>query len=49
MAQKPKPSAKPDDPSEYERFLEVAKEVEASDDPKEAERAFKKVIPQKRA
>jgi hypothetical protein len=28
---------------QYERFLETAKSVEASDDPKDFDRAFKKV------
>jgi hypothetical protein len=40
----PKPKA---DPEEYNRFLETAKAVEASEDPKEFERAFKKIVPQK--
>lgn len=47
MSRKPKP--KPDDPAEYERFLETAKAVEASDDPKTFERAFKKIVPLKRS
>lgn len=32
------------DPDEYKRFLEAAKKAEASDDPKDFERAFKKVV-----
>jgi hypothetical protein len=36
--------AKADDPAEYKRFLEAAKEAEASDDPKAFEQAFKKVV-----
>lgn len=39
-----KPPPKWDDPEESERFLETAKAVEASDDPKEFERALKKVV-----
>ncbi|MCI0348171.1 MAG: hypothetical protein L0Z53_01995 [Acidobacteriales bacterium] len=42
MPRKPKP--KPDDPAEYKRFLETAEGVEASDDPKAFERAFKRVV-----
>ncbi len=47
MAQKPKSSAKPDDPAEYKRFLETAKEVEASEDPKVFDKVFKKIAPSK--
>jgi hypothetical protein len=32
-----------DDREEHKRFLETARKVEASDDPKDFERAFKKV------
>lgn len=35
MKQKPKPKA-----DQYKRFLETAKAVEASDDPKDFDRAF---------
>lgn len=49
MPQKLKSSVKPDDPAEYERFLEAAKAAEASNDPKEAEKAFKKVTSKKKA
>lgn len=35
------------DPEEYKRFLETAREVGASEDPKEFERALKKVISKK--
>jgi len=35
-----KPKAKWDDPAESERFLETAKAVEASDDPKDFEKAL---------
>jgi hypothetical protein len=31
------------DPDEYARFLEAAKQAEASDDPKDFDRAFEKV------
>ena len=36
---------KPDDPEKYKQFLETADEVEASDDPKDFERALKMVVP----
>ena len=42
MPREPKP--KWDDPEESKRFLETAKAVEASDDPKDFDRAFMKVI-----
>lgn len=42
MARKPTP--KPDDPEESQRFIDTAREVEASEDPKDFERAFKKVV-----
>ena len=29
----------------HKRFIDMAREVEASDDPKELEKAFKKVVP----
>jgi hypothetical protein len=41
MPRKPKPKSA--DPAEYKRFLETAKAVEASEDPKEFEKAFKTV------
>jgi hypothetical protein len=37
-----KPAPKWDDPEESERFLEAAKAAEASDDPKDFERALKR-------
>lgn len=42
-----KPTPKPPghaDPEEYQRFLEAAREVEASDDPEDFNRAFEKVV-----
>lgn len=43
---RPKPVRKPkwDDPEESKRFLETAKDAEASEDPKEFDRALSKVI-----
>ena len=42
MARKAKP--KPDDPAQFKRFLEMAELVEAEDDPKAVDRAFRKVV-----
>lgn len=41
MTQKTKP--KPDDPEQYKRFLEAAKEAEADETEKGADKAFTKV------
>lgn len=41
MSQKPKP--KPDDPAEYARFLETAKQVEAEEDQEALDRAVRQV------
>jgi hypothetical protein len=40
---KPKPKPKLTDTERHKRFVEMAREVEASEDPKEFEKAFKKV------
>lgn len=40
---KPKPEHKPDDPAQYERFLEAARKAEADETEEGADRAFKKV------
>jgi hypothetical protein len=40
-----KPAPKWDDPEESKRFLDEAKAAEASDDPKDLERAVKAVAP----
>lgn len=42
------PSKRADDPEEYKRFLETAREVGASTDPKDFDRVFKKVVLQTR-
>jgi hypothetical protein len=34
----------PDDPAEYQRFLDMAREVEADEDPEAINRAFRRVI-----
>jgi hypothetical protein len=38
-----KPSQKPDDSAQYQRFLEAAKKAQADDTKESADRAFKKV------
>jgi hypothetical protein len=51
MTAKRKRSQKPkldSDPEEYKRFLETAKAAEASNDPKEFDRAFDKIARPKR-
>ena len=47
MSKKPKPKRRPtpDDPEQYKRFLETAKEVAASDDPDALSSAVKKIAP----
>jgi hypothetical protein len=43
MSRKPKPP--PDDPEEFKRFVDMAREVEADESPEAIDRAFNKVIP----
>jgi hypothetical protein len=43
MPRKPKP--KWDDPEQSKRFLEAAERAEASNDPKDLDRALKKIAP----
>ena len=40
--------AKPDDKAQKERFIEKARELEADESEAEFERAFKRVVPEKR-
>ena len=46
MPTRSKPKSKPGhaDPEEYQRFLALAREVGASDDPADLERAVRKVV-----
>ena len=44
MPKKAKPKTDKSSKTEYERFLETAREVGASDDPKDLDKALKKVI-----
>jgi hypothetical protein len=43
------PERKPDDPEQSKRFLEAAREAKADETEAGADRAFKKVVPQKPA
>lgn len=45
----PKRDKKPDDPKQYERFLEAAREAKADETEEGADRAFKKVAPPKKS
>lgn len=48
MARKPTPE--PDDPEQSKRFIAMAREVEATEDEEEAEKAFKRAVsPSKKA
>ena len=53
MPRKPKPQ--PDDPEQFKRFIDMAREVEAEDNPERFDRVLKKVArmvkpkPKKRA
>jgi hypothetical protein len=38
---------KPDNPEQYERFREFAREVGADDDPEAFDRRFRKIVPPK--
>lgn len=42
------PERKPDDPAQYKRFLEAAREAKADETKEDADRAFKKVSSAKR-
>lgn len=39
-----KPEYKPDDPEQFKRFVETAREVEADEKPETFERAFVKIV-----
>jgi hypothetical protein len=39
---------KPDDPAQYKRFVETAREAEADETEEGADKAFKKVVSKKR-
>lgn len=43
-----KSERKPDDPAQYKRFLEAAREAEADETEKGADKAFKSVVSPKR-
>lgn len=42
MLRKPKP--KPDNPEQFKRFIDMAREVEADESPDAVDRAFNKVV-----
>jgi len=44
MPRKPEPKPKLTDAERHKRFVAMAREVEASDDPKDFEKAFKTVV-----
>jgi hypothetical protein len=48
MTRKSPPKSKLTDAERHKRFVEMAKEVEASPDIKDFERAFKKIVSEKR-
>ena len=43
-----RPKRKPDDPKQYKRFLEAAKEAQADETEEGADRAFKTVVSPKK-
>jgi hypothetical protein len=47
MATKRTPKPNPDDPAQYERFLEAARKAEADESEEGASRAFRKVAARK--
>ena len=44
MKQKPASKPKPDDPAQYNRFLEAARKAEADETQEGADKAFRKVV-----
>ena len=44
-----KAKSEPDDKAQKERFIEKARELEADDSGEEFDRAFKKILPPKKA
>ncbi len=48
MVERKRPKTKLTDAERHKRFVEMAKQVGASDDPKDFEKAFKKVVSPKR-
>lgn len=42
------PKPKQDDPAQSKRFIETAKEIGGSEDPKDFDKAFKKVAPSRK-
>jgi len=48
MTKKPRSQPKWDDPEQSKRFLEAAEKAGASNDPKDLDRALKKIAPARR-
>jgi hypothetical protein len=48
MAQNPKPQARPDNPEQFKRFIDMAREVDADESPDAIDRALNKVVPRKK-
>ena len=46
-ARKPDAPVTPDDPAEYQRFIDMARELGADEDPEAIDRAFEKVMRKK--
>jgi hypothetical protein len=46
MPRKPRP--KPDDPEQFRRFIDMAREVEADESPEALDRAFNRVVRRKK-
>ena len=44
-APKPEPPTNADDPEQSKRFIDMAREVGADEDPEAIDRAFKRVVP----
>jgi hypothetical protein len=48
MARKQQRTEKQDDPAQSKRFIDAARQAEADESEKSADRAFKKIAPQKK-
>lgn len=49
MSRRPKSKSKLTDAERQKRFVEMAREVEASEDPKDFDEAFKRVVPPRKS
>ena len=48
LARKSKPAAKSDNPEQYRRFVEAAREAQADESPDAMDRAFERVVKPKK-